>query len=48
MARRASGFWLIKSPICPWRTNAVEPAPDEASAKKSCTSRWRTSRPLMR
>ena len=36
------------SPILPWWTSAGERAPVAASANKSCTSRARTSRPLIR
>ena len=46
--RRFCGRAAINSEIWPWRTRAGELAPVEASANKSCTSRARTSRPLMR
>src|SRR5258708_2283146 len=36
------------SPILPWWTSAGERAPVAASANRSCTSRARTSRPLIR
>ena len=42
------GLAAISSPILPWPTIAGECAPVEASAKRSCTSRARTSRPLIR
>jgi hypothetical protein len=43
-----SGFaWMI-SPMRPWCTIDGEREPVEASANRICTSRARTSRPLMR
>ena len=48
MRRRFDGLAAISSEICPWRTRAGELAPVEASANRSCTSRARTSWPLMR
>ena len=48
MRRRACGFAAISSAIWPWRTRAGERGPVAASANRSCTSRSRTSRPLIR
>ena len=48
ISRRFCGLAAISSQIWPWRTSAGEFAPVEASANSSCTSRARTSRPLMR
>ena len=48
ISRRFCGLAEISSEIWPWRTSAGELAPVEASANSSCTSRARTSRPLIR
>ncbi len=47
-APAGGGLAPISSPIWPWRTMAGEREPEEASANNICTSRARTSRPLMR
>ena len=46
MVRRSAGLALIRAPMRPWLTSAVEREPVAASANSVCTSRARISRPF--